>query len=192
MMSFKGLNRILLTVCSMRWQWAIDNLVVGRNIAVKISTTLLVKISDYVHVGTVGRAVTTEAWTHTPWCNILIAFRILRPSRYRHLLRLASPTRRGLLDLLMVLILLQVPVRLRMSVILLSWICWETASHGVGVCAVEAILDVNSLIVDTTVCVIDFLNAARWRGKRVSIDLWVEPGGVVATLDHIKPSIWRR
>ena len=89
----------------------------------KISTTLLVKISDYVHVATVRGAVTTKAWTHTPRSNILIAFGILSASRYRHLLRLTRPNSRGLLDLLMVLILLQVPVRLRMSVVLLSWIC---------------------------------------------------------------------
>ena len=180
----------VLTIWSVRRQRAIDDLITVWNIGVKISTTLLVKVSADVHVTTVSRAVTAQSRSHASGSNVAVAFWILCSSLNWHFLRLSvAHVRIRLLYLLMILVLLQVSVRLRVCEILLIWVGWETAGHGLLVLSIKTILDIDSLVVDTAVCVIHFLyTACRWC-ERVRVYLWVVASGVVWALDHIKSSI---
>lgn len=80
------LLEIILTVWSMRRQRAIDNLVVSSDITMQVATTLLIEVANDVHISTVGGAVTAQAGAHATGGDVLIAFGILRSTRYRHLL----------------------------------------------------------------------------------------------------------
>ena len=180
----------------MRRKRTIHNLITVCNIGVKISTTLLVKVSINGHVSTcstVSGPITAQSWPHTARSNIAIAFWILRTTLNWHFLRLSVPyVRIRLLNLLVILVLLQISVSLWMGEILLIWVGWETASNSLLVLSIKTVLDVNTLIVNAAICVIHFLCTACRGCERVRIYLRVIPGGVVWALNHIKSPIWLR
>ena len=179
----------------MRRERTIYNLITVWNIVVKISTTLLVKVSIDGHVGTTGTttvsgAVTAQSRAHAARRDIAVAFWILCTSLNRHFLRLSvAYVRIRLLNLLVILVLLQISVSLRVGEILLIWIGWETAGHSLLVLSIKTVLDINSLVVYSAVCVIHFLYTACRGRERVRINLWVVPSGVVWALNHIKSPI---
>jgi hypothetical protein len=186
---------IVMHIWSVRRERTIYNLITVWNIVVKISTTLLVKVSIDGHVGTTGAttvsgAVTAQSRAHAARRDVAVAFWILCTSLNRHFLRLSvAYVRIRLLNLLVILVLLQISVSLRVGEILLIWIGWETAGHSLLVLSIKTVLDINSLVVYSAVCVIHFLYTARRGRERVRINLWVVPSGVVWALNHIKSPI---
>ena len=176
---------MLLTVWTMWRQRTVYYLIVG----VKISSTLLVYVSDIdISSGVVAiHSTSTKALTNSASCDVSVALRVLRASRNGHLLALSVSGTLRLFHLLVVLILLQVAVSLRMWEVLLIWIGLETATHLILRLSIETVLNVDSLVV-AAVGMVHFLNALRWRGEGVRIDLRIVSASV-GSLDHIESSI---
>ena len=148
------------------------------------ATALLVNVANiYTASATIVVTTSTEALTNTTSGYISVALWVLSASRNWHLLWFAVSSTCRLFHL-RVLILLQVTVSLRMWEILLIRIRLETAAHLILRPSIEAVLNVDTLVVSATIRVVIFLHTLSGRGKWMGIDLRIV-STVVGSLSHV-------